>query len=131
MPGLRDPATHYRHGLRIRPHRTILGSHFGPQLLMEVVAHKIPFVEIPVNYRSRVGESSVTGSFWKAFKLGLRMIGLVWEYRLGVIRRDRIPWTAQDGRAAAEHVQAAADISLGNLARAVGKPEATPETVRR
>ena len=39
----------------LRPHLTIGGSHFGPQLLMEVVAHGIPFVEIPVNYRSRVG----------------------------------------------------------------------------
>lgn len=121
-----------RHAMqRIRPHLTIGGSHFGPQLLMEVVAHKIPFVEIPINYRSRVGESSVTGSFWRAFKLGLRMIGLVWEYRLGFIRRDRIPWTAQDSRCPAERVQVAADSSLGNLARAVGKPEATPETVRR
>ena len=55
----------------IRPHLTIGGSHFGPQLLMEVVAHHIPFVEIPVNYRTRVGESSVTGDLWKAFR---------WEY---------------------------------------------------
>ena len=39
----------------IRPKLTIGGSHFGPQLLMEVVAHRVPFVEIPVNYRARVG----------------------------------------------------------------------------
>jgi len=76
----------------IRPHLTIGGSHFGPQLLMEVVAHQIPFVEIPINYRQRVGESSVTGDFWKAFKLGMRMIGLVLEYRCGLVQRERTQW---------------------------------------
>ncbi len=77
---------------RIRPHLTIGGSHFGPQLLLEVIAHGIPFVEIPVNYRQRVGKSSVTGDFWKTFKLGMRMIALVLEYRMGLMRRMRIPW---------------------------------------
>ncbi len=76
----------------IRPHLTIGGSHFGPQLLMEVVAHGIPFVEIPVNYRTRVGESSVTGDLWKAFRLGMRMIVLVLEYRLGAHHRSRTAW---------------------------------------
>lgn len=76
----------------IRPHLTIGGSHFGPQLLMEVVAHGIPFVEIPVNYRSRVGESSVTGDVWTAFRLGIRMIALVLEYRFGLHRRSRAHW---------------------------------------
>jgi glycosyltransferase involved in cell wall biosynthesis len=116
---------------RIRPHLTIGGSHFGPQLLMEVVAHKIPFVEIPINYRSRIGESSVTGSFWKAFRLGVRMIGLVWKYRLGLVRRERVLWTALDSRSPAERELVAADVSLARLASAVGKPEATPEAARR
>jgi hypothetical protein len=77
---------------RIRPHLTIGGSHFGPQLLMEVVAHNIPFTEIPVNYRRRVGESSVTGDLWKAFRLGMRMIFLVLEYRFGLRRAPRALW---------------------------------------
>lgn len=115
---------------RIRPHLTIGGSHFGPQLLMEVVAHKIPFVEIPINYRSRVGESSVTGSFWKAFKLGMRMIGLVWEYRLGMIRRDRVMWTAEDSRTTEERIQPM-NPSLANLALNVGMSNGTVEEERR
>jgi glycosyltransferase involved in cell wall biosynthesis len=83
----------HREALRlIRPHLTIGGSHFGPQLLMEAVAHKIPFVEIPVNYRRRVGESSVTGDLWKAIRLGLRMITLVLEYRIGLKRAGRTSW---------------------------------------
>jgi glycosyltransferase involved in cell wall biosynthesis len=77
---------------RIRPHLTIGGSHFGPQLLMEVIAHGIPFIEIPVNYRRRVGESSVTGDLWKAFWLGMRMITLVLSYRFGLQPAARIRW---------------------------------------
>jgi glycosyltransferase involved in cell wall biosynthesis len=78
----------------IRPHLTIGGSHFGPQCLLEVVAHRIPFVEIPVNYRKRVGQSSVTGSFWTAFALGCRMIMLVLSYRLGFHNHQRVKWNA-------------------------------------
>lgn len=76
----------------IRPRLTIGGSHFGPQLLMEVIAHQIPFVEIPINYKQRVGESSVTGSLWKAFVLGCQMILLVLRYRVGVHRGPRESW---------------------------------------
>ena len=76
----------------MRPFLVIGGSHFGPQLLMEAIAHQIPFVEIPVNYKSRVGVSSVTGSFWKAFRLGLRMIALVLNYRFFTARAHRTAW---------------------------------------
>jgi hypothetical protein len=114
---------------RIRPHLTIGGSHFGPQLLMEVVAHGIPFVEIPVNYRSRVGESSVTGSFSKAFRLGIQMIVLVLQYRVGVMKRERRLWKPEEGRTMREREQYA-DPSLANLARSVGvtAPPATART---
>jgi len=53
------------------------GSHFGPHLMLLVITRGIPFVEIPVNYRKRIGESMVTGSFLKAFRLGIIMIILV------------------------------------------------------
>jgi glycosyltransferase involved in cell wall biosynthesis len=76
----------------IRPHLNIGGSHFGPQMLMEVVAHRIPFIEIAVNYRRRVGKSSVTGDFSKAFFLGIQMIGLVLGYRFGLYSRERLCW---------------------------------------
>lgn len=115
---------------RIRPHLTIGGSHFGPQLLMEVVAHGIPFVEIPVNYRSRVGVSSVTGDFWKAFRLGMRMIGLVWEYRLGMIKRERMPWRTDESRTEQERIEPAS-ISLANLAQRVGSTGNTPAATRQ
>jgi glycosyltransferase involved in cell wall biosynthesis len=83
---------------RIRPHLKIGGSHFGPQLLMEVIAHGIPFIEIPVNYRRRVGKSSVTGDLWKAFRLGLRMITLVLSYRFGLQSAARVRWIDKSKR---------------------------------
>jgi glycosyltransferase involved in cell wall biosynthesis len=98
----------------IRPHLTIGGSHFGPQLLMEVVAHRIPFVEIPVNYRARVGQSSVTGDLWKAFCLGLQMIALVLQYRLGFFRAARAPW---DGVAVLPARGRVADLEPAELTR--------------
>jgi glycosyltransferase involved in cell wall biosynthesis len=81
----------------IRPHLTVGGSHFGPQMLLELIAHGIPFVEIPINYQRRVGTSSVTGDFWKAFRLGWRMILLVLSYRFGFQRRPRTPWSQRPG----------------------------------
>ena len=67
---------------------------YGWNLEMQIKAIQdgLRIREIPVNYRQRVGESSVTGDFWKAFKLGMRMIGLVLEYRLGLVRRARTVW---------------------------------------
>ena len=112
----------------IRPHLTIGGSHFGPQLLMEVVAHKIPFVEVPVNYRERVGESSVTGSFWKAFVLGMQMIALVWRYRLGLVARERGTWNWAPGQTA----PLLPDESLLNLAGALGQAQhPAPQTAQQ
>jgi len=52
-------------------------SHFGPHLMLLIVTAGIRFVEIPVNYRTRVGQSMVTGSFFKSLKLGLIMIGMI------------------------------------------------------
>lgn len=105
----------------IRPHLTIGGSHFGPQVLLEVIEHGIPFVEIPLNYCARVGESSVTGSFWKAWVLGWRMIFLVLSYRFGLYACSRTRWTEAP-------VRPPAVGSLAALARAVDqRPESGVE----
>ena len=39
-------------------------------------------IEVPVNYRGRVGESKITGSFKGALRTGFRMIALIVRYRL-------------------------------------------------
>lgn len=66
----------------IRPQFTVGGSAFGPQLMMLCILNGYPFVEIPVNYRQRVGVSSVTGSTVKAFFLGCEMILMILRYRV-------------------------------------------------
>ena len=110
----------------IRPSLTIGGSHFGPQLLMEVIAHRIPFVEIPINYRIRVGVSSVTGSLWKAFWLGMRMIVLVLEYRFGLHAQTRTAWAPAERTAPSMADQLA---ELHGALAAAEHPQRTPAIV--
>ncbi|MGO9567904.1 MAG: glycosyltransferase family 2 protein [Desulfomonilaceae bacterium] len=50
---------------------------FGPSMMMETFLTRFKVIQIPVNYRPRVGTSSVTGSHWVAFTLGVRMIFLI------------------------------------------------------
>lgn len=58
------------------------GSHAGPEIMLLTIVSGARFVEIPVNYLPRVGQSSVTGSRLVAFGLGLRMIGLILRFRI-------------------------------------------------
>lgn len=64
-----------------------VGSSFGFEMMLLAVSRRMPIVQIPVNYRERVGESSVTGSRTKAWALGLSMIRLCVATRLRTIRR--------------------------------------------
>ena len=79
--------------LRLLPHFTIGGSHFGPEMMMLCLWSGANGIEIPVNYKPRVGESMVTGDRWKAFLLGLQMIGLITRFRLRTAagRGPRLP----------------------------------------
>ncbi|HME71834.1 MAG TPA: glycosyltransferase family 2 protein [Myxococcota bacterium] len=67
---------------RIEPFFSVTGSFFGPQMMVLSILMKQKMIQIPVNYRKRVGTSSVTGSKWVAFRLGIRMILLILDYRL-------------------------------------------------
>jgi glycosyltransferase involved in cell wall biosynthesis len=58
------------------------GSYFGLEMMLVIITSKIEFVEIPLHYNERIGESSVTGSFFKAFKLGIQMIFQVLAFRI-------------------------------------------------
>ena len=51
------------------------GNHYNAQFLIFLCKNKIPFIEIPVNYYPRIGDSKITGGdSYKTFKLGLKMI---------------------------------------------------------
>lgn len=58
------------------------GSHFLPEMVILALKHHIKMVEIPVNYRGRVGESKITGSLQGTLVTGLHMILLIFRYRL-------------------------------------------------
>jgi len=58
------------------------GSAFGLEMLLLAIGMHVRVVQIPVNYRPRVGESSVTGDFRKTLKLGGKMISMVLAAKL-------------------------------------------------
>ena len=67
---------------KIEKHFIVGGSHFGPEMMVLVILKGISYIEIPINYKKRVGKSSVTGNKFVAFILGLKMIKLILSYRI-------------------------------------------------
>ena len=64
---------------KIQGQFSVKGSHFNPEFMILTIKNKIKCVEIPVNYKERVGDSKITSNFWKSFKLGIIMIGLIYK----------------------------------------------------
>lgn len=57
------------------------GSTFGFEMMLHAAHMRLPFVQVPVKYLPRVGESSVTGSRSKSVRLGLTMIAMCFRER--------------------------------------------------
>ncbi len=55
------------------------GSHFLPEMVIFALKHHLKVIEIPINYRGRVGDSKITGNFKGALRTGLKMIALIWR----------------------------------------------------
>jgi len=66
---------------RISTRFTVGGSHFSPEFMMIALRTGLRCVEVPVHYQPRLGTSKITGSFWKAFRLGMRMSVMIVQYR--------------------------------------------------
>jgi hypothetical protein len=72
----------------MQPHFRTGSSYFGLEFMVLTIVCGFDFVQIPVNYRARVGKSSVTGDFGKAFVLGTQMIAyVIWAWCLFWLRR--------------------------------------------
>src|SRR5918911_5242705 len=67
---------------RMLPRFTVGGSHFLPEMVCLALLNHLRIVEVPVNYRTRVGESKITGSMQTAIRVGVRMVRLILRYRL-------------------------------------------------
>jgi glycosyltransferase involved in cell wall biosynthesis len=66
---------------RIRDELTVGGSHFLPEMVILALKKQLKVIEVPVNYRGRVGESKITGNLKGTLKTGFNMIGLIIKYR--------------------------------------------------
>lgn len=96
---------------QMAPLFTVNGSHFGPEMMVLSFLLGLRVIQIPVNYRTRVGESAVTGDALTAVKVGCQMIALIARYRLSGRRMARVPlrheWTVEIGGVAAPAVASA------------------------
>ena len=66
---------------RIQDRLTVGGSHFLPEMVILALRHRLRVIEVPVNYRGRVGESKITGNLKGTLRTGFNMIGLILRYR--------------------------------------------------
>ena len=73
---------HRRVAQRLQDHLTVGGSHFLPEMVILGRLMGLHIIEIPINYRGRLGVSKITGSFKTTLGVGLRMIVLILRYRL-------------------------------------------------
>lgn len=71
---------------RMLPHFLVKSNFFGPEMIIVGYQMNLKSVQIPINYKKRVGKSSVTGDFFKAFSLGVKMILLIIVMRCGLKR---------------------------------------------
>lgn len=58
------------------------GSHFLPEMVILALRRGLRLIEVPVNYRGRVGESKITGTLKGTLRTGFSMIGLIVKYRV-------------------------------------------------
>ena len=56
---------------------TVGGSHFLPEMVIAALKRGVRVIEVPVNYRGRIGESKITGSLKGTLRTGFRMIALI------------------------------------------------------
>jgi glycosyltransferase involved in cell wall biosynthesis len=66
---------------RIQEELEVGGSHFLPEMVIVGLKRRLKIIEIPVNYRGRVGESKITGSLRGTLRTGFRMVALIIRHR--------------------------------------------------
>ncbi len=73
---------HRRLAEKMNPLLTVGASHFLPEMVILALLMQAPVIEIPLNYRGRVGESKITGHWKGIVKTGAAMFLLIVVYRL-------------------------------------------------
>ena len=67
---------------RIQDQLTVGGSHFLPEMVIRGLRNGLRIIEVPINYRGRVGESKITGNLRGTLRTGFNMIALVLRCRV-------------------------------------------------
>jgi glycosyltransferase involved in cell wall biosynthesis len=67
---------------QIQDRLTVGGSHFLPEMVILALRRGLRVIEIPVNYRGRVGESKITGTMTGTLRTGFNMIALILRHRI-------------------------------------------------
>ena len=67
---------------RFRTELTVGGSHFLPEMVILALKRGLRIIEVPVNYRGRIGESKITGTLKGTLRTGTNMIVLALKCRL-------------------------------------------------
>jgi glycosyltransferase involved in cell wall biosynthesis len=60
---------------------------YGFEMILLAILKNISMIQIPVNYRKRIGKSCVTGNRWNAICLGVAMGWMLLRYRWWGIRK--------------------------------------------
>ena len=74
--------THRTALAKILDEMTVGASHFLPEMVILALKKNLKIIEVPVNYRGRIGESKITGTLKGTLRTGFRMIGTILRYRL-------------------------------------------------
>ncbi|MES2087676.1 MAG: glycosyltransferase family 2 protein [Patescibacteria group bacterium] len=63
----------------LAPHWKTTNALFATELLLLVVSRKIKFIEIPITFGERVGESTLTGHWYDLVKWGARILWFIFS----------------------------------------------------
>jgi glycosyltransferase involved in cell wall biosynthesis len=66
----------------MNPVLSVGASHFLPEMVILALLLGAPIIEIPLNYRGRVGQSKITGSLKGTMRTGTMMIVTIVRYKL-------------------------------------------------
>ncbi|MBV9172568.1 MAG: glycosyltransferase family 2 protein [Chloroflexi bacterium] len=67
---------------RLLPRFTVGGSHFLPEMVCLALLNRLRLIEVPVNYRRRIGTSKITGSMQTTISVGVHMLTVIFRYRV-------------------------------------------------
>jgi len=67
---------------RILGDLTVGGSHFLPEMVIVALKRGVRVIEVPVNYRGRIGDSKITGTLKGTLRTGFQMIALILRLRV-------------------------------------------------